>query len=1316
MRSRVLAHATRAAFLFGAVVATSCADEFDTRREIPARGTVGRELYTLVCDRVGAQALREDVTGASFRGVCRPDAKGVYATTVDQAQLPPIDAALTDVAGKVVTIEQQKKNRAYRVARIEALGRRREDLIAAFDTILPDVPLALRDTQNPDPGKTCDVSGQKGALLHELAEALSRMVGLYQDDTIPLMTDALGRLMLDLRGDKDIQGALARVDARKGYRPPELALGVVRPFLSYDRLVDLVNALLRVVASNADPYGPAVVPGKAHVEMQAMLRVLHEELRTASSDPAPGPLGVTSDPLLAREALSRPRTTLEIARKLLTATDVDFGIGGASKPIVRRDPRAFAAVPLLSGKLPAPFVDADGDGLPDLDPLGQFVLSPGATAPPTPFPAFEGADGKRDALGLALQGTGDPLYVYLDTSKTFAGSLVKNLRPLVEPDPAKSPSATVMKLLAGVPIVAGPRDATPTAERTYPPDPSRVTAWRAARKDPPPANLGTQPVSLKYRAFQADKSALVDLVHALGQIMARREVDEALALFRKLLAEKPQQVARLVGVGLQLKAMADKHPEAKIPDASLLWDELLDVVVKIAQEPGILEDLVGAFGDPRTPRLQAPFVAYLKYKDQLTYNRKDLNGPTFNATTGSVGGFVTPVDRSLPDSGKNRSALQRFMQLLHDANGLGACTKDNAIAHIDIQWPAGSGIPVKLDYPTSLLTKAACAFVGESAPSKIPQCGILRFENVAALLLDVALDRAKFDVRDKCLAALMSSPLTGIVGGTDAFLEQASGVKGFNTHPTVAGIARMVFFDTAHDGLPGDTSNPKTNRFFEGVLDPVPSMVCPEAPFTDPSDGKVFKLRKCATFADTIRGRDEDALFPLEILDFVKNVQPLAAAFADHGKPLYFVELFDTLHRHWGSAKQTKQECDPSLPKTDARWCSQDGAVTYEPLLAEMLESDLFPTLFELVTTLKAMKVSHCEAFDPKTHVCTKASDRNGVQVLAEAVRVLVDPKRSPSLKDRHGNTFSLRNDGTKNPQVTPIYLFIDGLHGIDKAFADLGADRLADWRAARSEIVDQLFTVDGAKDTAAFREKALPKVLPLLLDVTRAQIASHCPDPTAACPWAEKDLAASLSSVVEGPTFAAGIDLVDALRQDPATRTEVLALLAYLLDAASGNDAQSTSLAALVDLLQTLDDDVNLTPLYRLVASATAEKVTDEGGKVVMRGFADATLEVLARLFARPLDASGAQICNGMIDPHRATDYVLKRLFLPFGKGKDLRTPFEVIASVVADVNRLDPTSTAKLTGPDYANMAKEVAEMCLHPSRGLPQIYEVIRQATKK
>jgi hypothetical protein len=1309
----------------------ACAADFDTSRPTPTRGSVGRELFGLVCDRVGAQALREDVTSASYHGICHADADGKYEAKVDQTKLVALDPSARDVDGEPVSLDDQKKHRAYRVARIETLGLHREELVAAFDTMLPDVEVATDDLLNPSPEKTCDQpidpKARKSRLLRELADTLARFVDLYNDDTIPMVTGALGRMMIAVENDKGVQAALARMDARQGYRPAGVAIGVARPALAYPRLVDLVNSLSKVLASNSDPYreDKAIVPGAAAQQFQDLLHTMHEELRTATSDPPLGPLKITTDSKLGRELLSRPRSTLEITRAIMLAEDDKFGLSTTiPRFIVRRDSRAFASVATdTSGKLPAPFVDGDSDGLPDLDKLGRFVTM-GGNAPTPFFTAFgePGADGKRDSFGRALKldSATDPLYRYVDTSRTFAASLVKDLRVLVDPHlddkgVSMAPS-TVMKLLTGVPVVLGNRDDKPTSERTYPADPSLVDAWTAARTDPPPKNLGTQPVTLKYRGFQAETSPMVDLVYALGQIMAKPEVDDTLVLFRKLIAERPDLMARLVGVGLQLKAIADKHPEAKLPENSLLWDEVLDTVAKIAQTPGILEDLLKAFGDDRTKNLQTVFAAYIKYKDELTYDRNDLNGPPMNLTAGGKTGLVTPVDRSKPDSGNNRSALQRFMQLLHDANGLAACTKDNAVAHIELEWPSGSGIKVKVNYPTDFLSDVICAFVGESAPKKLPQCGVLRFDNVAALLLDVALNRAKFDVRDKCLNKLMSSPLTAIVGGTDAFLENASGIKGFNTHPTVPGIARFVFFDTAHDGLPGDTVNAKTNTFLNGVLDPVPSTVCPLTPFTDPSDGKVFNLRKCSSFADTIRGRDNNALFPLELLDFVKNVGPLAASFADHGKPLYFVELFDTLHLHWGSKAQTKAECDPTLPRTDARWCAQDGAVTYEALLGEMLETDLFETLQALVTYIQAQKVSHCNTYDPTTHTCITSTDRDGLAVLADAVRVLVDPTRSVGLTDRRGNVFAVRNDGNKNPQVTPLYLFIDALKGIDKAFATGDGKRLAPWREARSELVDQLFAVDGAKGASSFKNQAVPKVLPLVIDIVRAQIAAHCPDPSMPCTWASKDLAASLEKAISGPTAATSIDLLDAIRNDPAARVELERLLAYLLDGASDNDAQTTTLMAAVDLLQVLDDDANLEPLYRVVANATSQHVVDPSGKVVQRGLVDGSVEALARIFARAYSSSGKEICANEIDPNHAIDFVLKRVLLPYGKdGKDLRTPIETILSVIGDVNRADPTQTSKLTGDDYKNIAKEISEFCLDPARGLVQVYEVVKQATK-
>jgi hypothetical protein len=57
------------------------------------------------------------------------------------------------------------------------------------------------------------------------------------------------------------------------------------------------------------------------------------------------------------------------------------------------------------------------------------------------------------------------------------------------------------------------------------------------------------------------------------------------------------------------------------------------------------------------------------------------------------------------------------------------------------------------------------------------------------------------------------------------------------------------------------------------------------------------------------------------------------------------------------------------------------------------------------------------------------------------------------------------------------------------------------------------------------------------------------------------------------------------------------------------------------------------------------------------------------------------------------------------------------VLIDVAAEVNRKDPSldRTTKLEPADYAHIAHEVSDFCTHPSRGLEQVYEVIKQATK-
>ncbi|CAN5894262.1 hypothetical protein BH11MYX4_BH11MYX4_28810 [soil metagenome] len=1302
-----------AALVGTAACAGGCAPEFDTNRVTAGRGSLGREMFTMVCDRVGAQALREDVAGASYHDVCHANAQGEFKDRVDEALLPALEAAV-DVDGKAVPLEQQASNRVHRIARIEAVARRRADLVAAFDTAFAHEDIGIKDLANADEARSCDppagAASGEADLRAEVGDMLGRLGDLYNDDTIPHLTRALSRMMDDVEHAPAVQTALTRFDARRGYRPKEIAMGVARPLASYPRLVELANALLRLLSSDLDPLGMTAgpeaprkkagertaadrIPGKAHGSLVDLLAILQEELRTAKALPDLPALAVTKDardPTLAR--LSRPRGNLELARTVFLAQDPVFAIG-EPRFVVARDVRGYARVALQGGKVPAPFVDRTGpggapDGLPDIDAAGRFVTATGSA--PSPFADFIAVGAapdtatKRDAQGRALLGAA-PAYEYVDVSSTYVASLTRDLVPLLEPDVARQ-HETVMDLLGGFSVVAGQRQDGKDSLRTY----------------------GDK--QLAYRGFREDQSPLLDLVHAVGQLLADPTTDDTLALLQRLAQDRPQVLARLVGAGLRIKDIANRHPEASIPAGSTLWDEVLDVLVKIAgaKNPKLVEDIVRAFGDDRTLDLAKAGAAYMEMRDQLTYDRYALNGTPYNQTTGKVETLVTPVDRSKPDTGTNRSVFQRFNQTLHDANGLSICTKPGAVAHI--VWNG-----VALDFP-SFAAQAACFTLGADVPkSPQPACGLFRIENIAHDLIDAVLGQVKLDIRDDCLRKLVASPLTGIVGGADAFLEDVSGIKGFNTKPSVPGISRIVFFDLPHDGSAGDTLNTKTRNFLRDLFDPAQTLVCPPAPFTD-TDGKVLNLRSCATFADTIRGRDQDALFPLEQLNFLEAAKPLAKAFADNDANLLFVDLFDTLHVHWGSDRQSPAECDKSAPRTSARWCSQDGAVTYEPLIAEALRSDLFAAMHDGVKELSAITVPHCDARDAKG-VCTKTTPYDGVKVLAEAVRAMADPAKNQGLKQRNGDAGVVRNDGTKNPQVTPIYLLIDALKGFDRRFDEQKAkapadDRQPAWRRARSQIVDELFAVEGTGPSTRLKNRSIERLLPILVSAVRSQLAANCPDPAQPCAWGRKDLPNKMRDVVTGPSFAATLDLLDAIRSDEPARTELERLLVFLFQSAQA-DASRATLGALVDLLQVFEDDASLTALLNATSQLAAPEVLDRDGRVVSRGLLLAAVELMSRILGEVHRADGTRLCSREIDPNRTLAVVLRRLVTAPEDGSP--PPIDVLIDVAADVNRARPQETTKLDAADYASIAHEVSDFCTNPSRGLEQVYTVIKQATK-
>jgi hypothetical protein len=230
------------------------------------------------------------------------------------------------------------------------------------------------------------------------------------------------------------------------------------------------------------------------------------------------------------------------------------------------------------------------------------------------------------------------------------------------------------------------------------------------------------------------------------------------------------------------------------------------------------------------------------------------------------------------------------------------------------------------------------------------------------------------------------------------------------------------------------------------------------------------------------------------------------------------------------------------------------------------------------------------------------------------------------------------------------------------------------------------------------------------------AQCPTSYAPPYAPCGWARHDLTDKMSTTVGGPTFAAAMDLFDTIRKNDSARRQIESLVAYLLNAASSNDALAAVLGSVADAAQAMADDTNVVPLLHVLSEAAAPTTVDGSG-AVRKGVVDAQLSMLARLDGRAYDTNGVEVCSRELDPDQVVPAALANLVTPMNgaDGQPTQTPLEVFMDVVADVNRADPTSTSKLTGTDYANIANEMDSFLIDPQRGMEQFYAIVRNGTE-
>lgn len=1162
----------------------ACAPEYDTRRVAAPRGTLGEEVFQVVCERVHWGESPRDL---GFTAGRRPCTRGLGATESAPGVGP----------------------------RATALARMRADLVGGLDQSMPRALYAPLDRLLVDllplygPDGSGRRAGDAGAWLVATGDGGTAVA----EDLLPQTTRAVSRQLAAMATDAGVLRALSRASHREGYRPPETAIGLLRPILAYDRVDDVLGATLGLFRQ-ATPTQP---DGRAHPQFNQLLSVLRGEFQNARPSAA-----VTAG------------TTLDAATDLLLRADPSLARGDRPVLVVRRDP------------------------------AGNAVPTAGAAAGlPTPFPTHRGPSVPRDAHGRATAAGAFP-WRYVDLDGTVLAALSRELPALLgAPSHAELPA---LQLMSGMRPLVGPRAA---ATRDY---------GGAAGRVP-------------YQRFSAEASPLVDLVHATGAVLTHRDVDPVLNTAQAVMAsEREALTARLVGAILAIDEASDRVPEARMDPRSVIWDDVMDVVRRIAAEPGLLEDLLDALAALQRPlpasglwepscagsvpaqNLARAFGAYSQYRDRV---EPDWSG-NWNAHV-SVN-LSQPVDRARPDAAGNRSVLQRLLHLVDDLNGARLCNKPRAAIRVH----------------ATVLGRALTIPV--PGAGDIPSCGLVEVPDAAAFYVRSISGNGR---------AVLPLDIPGI-GGTladiarrfnipldrtlDRLVQSQSGIAGFNSQPSPYAIARLVF-------------NPGPNAFLRDLMDtatvrnagsPVPS--------PPPVDRHVRSLHAATIFAwegycfyDSIRpltlafsrhdrldGRLDPALSPGAD---PRTMDPRAID-TSNGSGL-FTELLSAFHRHWATpaagAYQSATRCGSC--REGVNYSQMDGAVRYEPIIAAALDGDVLPALASLAAELRALDVG---------------GGRTGLQAVASLTRALVDPRAralggapafSTPLRYRNGNTSALWSDGnTPVGGVSLFYLFADGFNAMDPRFA-AEPERHAEWLAARSSMVDQFLAAEGSGASARFRNRAIPGVTRALVGWLRERVAAHraAGDLDA---WA-LGLSGRLEAVVRDAPFAAATDLSLALRDDPAARVAVGRLVAHMMDGAApgarGASPQATTLSALADTLQVLRADADVDPLLHSLAPAMTPRT----------GLVPQTLRFLDR--ARALDRD------------RALLGVLGRAVERPAAGDPLAPePLTVLADAVADTNRERPGQRGPMSPQDVFYALREVISFLTDDRRGLEQFYAIVQR----
>ncbi|MBL8680279.1 MAG: hypothetical protein JNK05_13975 [Myxococcales bacterium] len=753
-------------------------------------------------------------------------------------------------------------------------------------------------------------------------------------------------------------------------------------------------------------------------------------------------------------------------------------------------------------------------------------------------------------------------------------------------------------------------------------------------------NARCHPPAVQYNQFDSSGSApALDLAHALGILLGHREIDSTLAVAEQLMSNHSSLLARNMAALLEIDNVSDMTPNARMAATANIYDDLIDILRDVARKPGLLEDILAAVEDPATEQWMRAFATFAVHKDRIEpdwSSQASMNASLASRT------FSRMVDYARPDTTDHRV----------DATGIPSYgPNDNRsvfqrflhlVYDLDgVRMCNKNGARITVNNVPILNTVTLPGTYGECEVFEVPDAAVFYLQTVISDGVDGPIGR--LELKPSFIGALSRATLSA--GLFESTLARSSEIEGFDLTPTPRAVNRMVFApDQRRTPLFRDLLNPPTTR-----------------------DGR------------PIREVHPGTIFAWETNNFYAGLRPLARAFNRHeGGLKLFVRMMSWMHLHWATREAGQyQDRDPN----NAFFSKMSGGRNYEPIFAAAMRGDLPAASRELVRVLPTLRVG----------------TRTGRDVIANAVRMVVDHGQFANLAYRDGRTTTTRSDGmTRVDQPALFYLFADAFNAMDTQFERDPMARAA-WEGARSQLVDTFLGTTGTGSSTQFSNRQIPVVGRIALQWARRRLAAHqmAGDTDA---WA-RGLSRRAAETTSGPTFAAAYDLLTVLDSDPMARGAVGDLLTWLLDDSGINpdNAFGITLAASGDVLQMLKVDQDIVPLLRGISPVFQRRVNSVEGPEIPDGLVPSALRMLDR--AREYD----------------TDHVLDRVLVnlvtrpnPMVPGDE---PISVLGDAIAENVREVPNAGTPLSRNDVRRMFNEMDLFFSDRSRGLEQFYFIVQ-----